>query len=171
MTDVASNIEEARTVLAGLMGDLATAVFVFRRFEYDSEIDITDELKLGIYRLTFTSIFVSCSKYTEFCRKYGAIVNSHAPGVVKAMNHHKCLIESKGINGIRNDFIGHIHSKELGRPLTNAELSQRFESVLGGKNIDPFLDWIMPTKNRSDIEKDSLVGVIGEISDALRANL
>ncbi len=170
MTKYEIKIREALGILAVIAEDLAVSVYIFKRLKYDLDMMKGMSLEIPIYRVTMTNLVISCSKYSEFCRKYGELVNCHASNLVSEMNSYRSTIEERRINNIRNDFIGHIHSKKLGRPLNNEEVRGFFFGITGGEDISPFLDWVFSGDEKS-VDDNCLIGFIYRLIDVLREKL
>jgi hypothetical protein len=170
MNEPDANIKSAVNILALIAEDLSASAFVFSKISHDKAFMAGIDLEIPIYRMTMSSLIISCSKYTEFCRKYGAVVNKYAPNLVSEMNKQKIFIEEKGINSTRNDFFGHIHSKKLGRPLTSKEVTDRFVGITGG-DIYQFLNWIITGENEQEFDKLCFVGFLYRLIDQLRKSL
>ncbi len=114
---------------------------------------------------------MSCTKYVEYCDKYGKLINDEAPQLSKLQNKFKEEIKNRGIVAFRNDYIGHIHSKKLGRALSNIEAQDKLESCIGGQNSLPFLNWIYPDEVELECRENYLVGAIELLHNALQAKL
>ncbi|GGI67179.1 hypothetical protein [Shewanella gelidii] len=166
-----SELEKAVLILDGLAGDLEGAVLLIKESRRKSIIEETEVSHKHVFRICFTSIFINTSKFVEFCRKYSKLLNEETPELTTIRNSYQESIKKKGIIKFRNDYIGHIHSKSLKRPLTNIENQVALEAIIGGADTLPFLNWIYPDDYETSDRLDSLVGIIEEHHDVLRAKL
>ena len=166
-----SELEKAVFILDGLAGDLKGAVLLIKESRRKAIIEETEVSHKHIFRICFTSIFINVSKFVEFCRKYSKLLNDETSELTTIRNSYQECIKNKGIINFRNDYIGHIHSKSLKRPLTNLENQDVLESIIGGTDSLPFLNWIYPDDYEASDRLDSLVGIIEEHHDVLRAKL
>ncbi len=164
-------INDAIYILDGLIGDLIGAVNLIKVTRRQDIIENTGVEHKHIFRICFTSLFMNCSKYVEFCDKYGQLLKNEVPELSRLQNKFKEEIKNKGIISFRNDYIGHIHSKKLGRPLSNIETQDKLESCIGGDDSLPFLNWIYPDKADSVCNHKYLVGVIELLHMALKIKL
>ncbi len=115
---------------------------------------------------------MSCSKYSDLCKDYGKLLKTEIPQFNKVRNSFKAQIDDqRKIKSFRNDYIGHIHSKTLGRPLTPIEIQERFKAMWDTNDIFNALDWICPDNLDSTDKTQSLAGVIGLMRDALLSKL
>jgi hypothetical protein len=165
------NINDAIYILDGLAGDLKGTVYLLKESRRKNIIENTLIEHKHIFRLCFTSLFMNCSKYVEFCDKYGKLLKEEVPELSRLQNKFKEEIKSKGIISFRNDYIGHIHSKKLGRPLSNIETQEKLESCIGGTDSLPFLNWICPDEPNLFSNDKYLVGVIELLHRELQIKL
>ena len=70
-------LKQACSILNELLADLTMAVTVLKDYE---ERDNLNELQRQVlHRLCFSTIFIECTKYVEFCTKYSRILNAEIP--------------------------------------------------------------------------------------------
>ncbi|MBA6290724.1 hypothetical protein H4J58_00765 [Colwellia sp. MB3u-70] len=162
---------DAIYILDGLAGDLIGSVLLLKETRRNNLLDNTAIQHKHIFRLCFTSVFMNCSKYVEFCDKYGKLLKDEVPELSQLQNKFKEEIKSRGIISFRNDYIGHIHSKKMGRPLSNTETQDKLESCIGGDDSLPFLNWIYPDESDLVSKDNYLVGVIELLHRALQIKL
>lgn len=162
---------DATYILDGLSGDLKGAVLLLKETRRNELLENSDVQHKHIFRLCFTSIFMNCTKYVEFCTKYGKFLKDEIPEFNKLRNQFQELIKNKGIVSFRNDYIGHIHSKSMGRPLSNIETQKKLEGCIGGSDSLPFLNWIYPDDYHLQNKDTYLVGVIELMHEALQKKL
>ena len=139
--------------------------------DYEERQQLNELHRQVLYRLCFSSLVVNCTKYVELCRKYSRVFNEEIPEFNKLRNKFNEAINQRGIVAFRNDYIGHIHSKKLQRPLTDEEVQQNFISILGADNTLEFFNWICPDDISNTDKTKSLVGVIELMRDALEPKL
>tara|TARA_R110001583_G_scaffold36787_5_gene120885 strand:- start:2931 stop:3431 length:501 start_codon:yes stop_codon:yes gene_type:complete len=157
-------------VLNGLIVDLHTPINVLKDYTEQLHGEIDPEFRQGLYRFCLQALILNCAKYTEFCRDYGKVVNEVATEFAPLMNKFKSEIEIKGINSFRNDYIGHIRSKKLKRPLTTEETDAEIYKIVGSSAL-PFMDWICPDTPSTADSKTYLVGVLVLIRDEISKSL
>lgn len=162
-------IEHAYKILNSLVADLTMAVTVIK--DYEERGQLTEIQRKALYRLCFSELVIHCSKYVELCRKYGQQLNQEIPDLNSLKNNFSEEIKRKGIVSFRNDYVGHIHSKKLKRPLTDEEVQNRIIDIIGSDNPLDFLNWICPDNLSSTDMNKSLVGVISQMRDALGKKL
>ena len=167
--DLAVELKQACNILNELLADLTMAVTVLK--DYEERGNINGLQRQVLHRLCFSTIFIECTKYVEFCTKYSRILNLEIPQLNSLRNKYQEDIKSKGIVSLRNDYIGHIHSKKLQRPLTDDEIQEQFISIIGSDSVLPFLDWICPDHLSKTDKTKSLVGTIEIIRDELEKKL
>ena len=163
------DIRNACNILNSLVADLTMAVTLLK--EYEKKQPPNELHRQVMYRLCFSAIFINCTKYVEFCTKYSKLLNTEVPEYNKLRNRFQESIKQKGIIAFRNDYIGHIHSKSLQRPLSNEEIHERFITIIGSNNALEFLNWICPDDFNNSNKTLSLVGSIKIIRDVLYKKL
>jgi hypothetical protein len=166
-----NKLNDAVFILDGLAGDLTGSVLLLKETRRNNFLENTSIQHKHIFRLCLTSIFMSCTKYVEYCDKYGKLINDEAPQLSKLQNKYKEEIKNRGIVAFRNDYIGHIHSKKMGRALSNIEAQEKLESCIGGKDSLPFLNWVYPDAAKLENRENYLVGVIELLHKALQVKL
>lgn len=164
-------IIDATHILDGLSGDLKGAVLLLKETRRNDVLGDSDVQHKHIFRLCFTSIFMNCTKYVEFCAKYGKLLKEEIPEFSKLRNKFQESIKNKGIVSFRNDYIGHIHPRGMDRPLSNIETQEKLESCIGGSDSLPFLNWIYPDDCHEQDRETYLVGVIELMHEALQKKL
>ncbi|EJI1281304.1 TPA: hypothetical protein RQK50_004447 [Vibrio vulnificus] len=139
--------------------------------DYESRRKLKELHRQVLYRLCFSALVINCTKYVELCSKYSKVFNDEIPHLNKLRNQYQEEIKQRGIVAFRNDYIGHIHSKKLNRPLTDQEVQDKFLTIVGSSNVLEFLDWICPDNLSTTDRTQSLVGVIEMLRDALESKL
>ncbi|GAB0109510.1 hypothetical protein [Pseudoalteromonas distincta] len=158
-------LERALKISTNLIVDITMSVTVLKDYLYKSDLSKLHERAL--YRLCFTSIIMNCSKYVEFCDKYNKLLHTENPKLDSLRNTFKEKVKNKGIISFRNDYIGHIHSKKLQRPLDDIEIQDKFISIIDSDNVALFFDWLCPEDILNTDLTKSLVGVIQLTRDEL----
>jgi hypothetical protein len=161
-----NEIKHAIDVLNGLIVDLDTPIKVLKGYLESEDFEIDKDFRQGLFRFCLQTLILNCSKYTEFCRNYGKVVNRHARPLAPLMNKFKIEIEDKGINSFRNDYIGHIRSNKLKRPLTTEETDAEIKKIVG-INALPFMDWICPDTPSKVDPTTYLIGVLVLMRDEI----
>ncbi|MEZ9142112.1 MULTISPECIES: hypothetical protein [unclassified Shewanella] len=166
-----NKLEDAIYILDGLAGDLTGGVLLLKETRRGELLANTSIQNKHIFRIAFTSLFMNCSKYVEFCKKYGELLNSEVSELSTLKNKFHNEILDRGIVSFRNDYIGHIHSRSLKRPLSHKETQSKLESCIGGEDSLPFLNWIYPDDVESVDKNTYLVGAIQQLHEALQKKL
>ncbi|UJF21202.1 integron-associated HEPN domain-containing protein [Shewanella sp. OMA3-2] len=166
---MSTEISRAINILNHLVADLTMAITVLK--DYEKRGILNSFQRQNLYRLCFTSLIMNCSKYEEFCNKYRKVIYQEVPHLKELSDEFKKTILAKGIKSYRNDYIGHIHSKKLQRPLTDAEVQSNFVGIIGSDNALDFFDWICPDNYIETDKTTHLVGVIETLRDDLSNKL
>lgn len=93
---------------------------------------------IGLNRMAISHLVVSLAKWTEFYRRYRAILPADVRDACLALHDQ---IIARGIIDFRNTVVGHIIDDDTNRPLTSREIDERLERVIAGDRED-FLRWI-----------------------------
>ena len=165
-----SEPKHAIDVLNGLIVDLDTPIKVLTDYLESEYFEIDNDFRKGLFRFCLQTLILNCAKYTEFCRDYGKVVNTHAQSLAPLMNQFKIEIEAKGINSFRNDYIGHIRSKKLKRPLTIEETDAEINKIVGSSAL-PFMNWICPDVPSKTDSTKYLIGVLVLMRDEIAKSL
>lgn len=126
------------------------------------ESRVPSSVVIGLNRMALSHLVVTLSKWTEFYRRYKAILPDDVRDECRALNKD---IVARGIVSFRNTVVGHICDKDTGRPLTSHEIDERLERIMAGQGQD-FLRWINnPTDNTYPC---SVVAITEHVRDRLR---
>jgi hypothetical protein len=156
--------ENAVYILNTIFGEILVSVNIFRthltRIDPKTVAIHKDDIHLRL-NILLSQVTISCTKYIEFCRKYSKLLNELVPELNDDRNRLQEEIQNRHMIAYRNDVVGHIHSKQLKRPLTLEEYQERFDQITGGMdNMNQFLEWLCP----SDFKNiDKLYSVCREI--------
>ena len=95
-------------------------------------------MAIGLNRMAISHLVVSLAKWTEFYRRYRAILPADLCDVCLALHDQ---IITRGIIDFRNRVVGHLIDDDTKRPLTSREIDERLERIIAGDRED-FLRWI-----------------------------
>ncbi|CAH1542675.1 hypothetical protein THF5H11_370001 [Vibrio jasicida] len=140
-------LKQAIFVLNTIFGEIAVSVNTYRTHLErltDKNFDDCSQDAIFRYQMLISQVAISCTKYVEFCRVYNKTVHELVPHMSKDMNKLQEEIKNRGLVEFRNDYVGHIHSKALGRPLTEAEYAKVQDKVTQS-DMESFLEWLIPS--------------------------
>ena len=86
-------------------------------------------MAIGLNRMSISHLVVSLAKWTEFYRRYRAILPADLCDVCLALHDQ---IIARGIIDFRNRVVGHLIDDDTKRPLTSREIDERLERVIAG---------------------------------------
>jgi hypothetical protein len=165
-----NKVEEAISILSGLLGDLCALIEVLKDYEHQPEFHKRPVFRQSVYRLCLQSIILNMAKYEEFTTKYSKVVLANAPQHHRVMNNFKEQIKKKGVITFRNDYVAHVQRSKEKRVLTDEEVDEQIHQIVGDNAI-PFFDWICPEDTEKVEPNGYLVGVIQLIRDDLSRSL
>ena len=146
------------------MLDFIAGTKVFEHFRTPALEAITlPATRLAIARLCFFHLFLALAKTAEFYERYQAVLPPKCRDGLKA--HYKEILD-RGTMDLRSKLAGHIWDDETKRPLTAAEVSERYYRLVKNDE-EAFLRWINDSSNNT--HPHTLVGTFEFIRDELRA--
>jgi len=125
---------------------------------------VTPNMSVGLNRMAISHLMVTLAKWSEFYRRYAAILPSDVCEACRGLN---AQIESRGIVDFRNKVVGHILDDETKRPLTSREVDECLERAVAGERTD-FFRWINDPAGNSF--PASVVAITEHVRDRLRAD-
>lgn len=160
-----SEIEDAKIILNGFLRDLTVPVLVLKdhvsgvykpKYPYFDD----EQIYLGMFSLCMQAIVLNCSKYTEFLREYGKVLNEHSPQWTRKRNAVKAELERRGVNRLRSKFIAHNRCDEAKKPLSKEEIDRILKDIAGGDKAIDFLNWVFPDKIGDENIEECVTGII-----------
>jgi len=132
-----------------------------------------DEHRISInlrLHVVISAIAISCCKFVEFKKKYNKLLNELIPEFNERVNKLVKDIDEREIIAVRNDLVGHIHSKSKRRPLTAEENIKWIDQMTGGHTKLPeFFSWLRPNDHAKISESYNVCNEIKEIREALES--
>jgi hypothetical protein len=155
---------EAATLLNNFILDLVVGTQALTIFDLPNIApSVTHAVRVGLNRMAISHLVITLAKWTEFYRRYKAILPEDVRSECRILNEK---ITSRGIINFRNTVVGHILDGNRNRPLTSQEVDQRLEQILGGNHEEFFL-WINNPQYNSF--PHTVVSILEHVRDKLRS--
>lgn len=157
MYDPKERAVEAVRLLNHLLSDFTDGVCGFQAI---SGMDFQPRIATALNRMVISHLVLSLSKWTEFYKRYHAILPTDVGTVCR--NLYK-QIGDRGIVHFRNTVVGHIIDDDTKQTLTSKELDERLKEVIGDQ--EGFLQWIYDPSN--NCFPDTVAAITRHVRDKL----
>ena len=150
---------EAVRLLNSFIGDLIAGVRIMDL--PDNVPGLTSATANSIRRMCLSHLVLTIYKLEEFYKKYKRVLPEEAKEVWKRLYIE---IKRRGIRSFRNEYVGHIWTKNGKRPLLPDEIDTALESIFDSTTGE-FLLWINNPDNNHIGE--SIVGTVEDTRDLI----
>lgn len=117
-----------------------TGTMVLRLFlkKYDAK-QLTQEQMVGVQKMCLSHLILALCKCREFWQRYHFLVPP------KYSDDYKKLLKEinvRGIESMRNSYVGHIWKKPEQRPILPAEVMNAYYGFSPDSRLQSFVDWL-----------------------------
>lgn len=154
---------DALSILEYLIHDLIVAHQLYDFFAYVAKhADVKPETDKAARRMYVSYLALALCKLSEFFSRYKSLIPDALRPRCRAIEKE---LNRRGIRKLRNTFIGHIHNKDTGRPITDTELNAAFNAATDN-DLEAFLKWIHISGDT--VSPSTVVGSLEAVHAALR---
>ena len=167
MTNHIATIEESRDAFrlaSDILMDLHGGMQVHQTFQKLFRVNPPNQpMQTQVNRICAFQAVIALYKWVEFYDRYSRAIPSDTRVIAKRL---KKDIEERGIPKFRDQVVGHIWSKETGRPLTAAEVERRFAQVAPA-GMEAFMAWVCNAEGPASVS--TAAGAVERVRDAICA--
>lgn len=164
ITNSAQDVEDACWVLEYLVHDLVLGPQLYELFlEVGQRATVHSETETAVRRMYTAHILLTLNKVSEFLARYRSILPEDLRESCRALNKE---LSRRRVRKLRNTFIGHILNNKTGRPITNSEINEAFNTATDN-DLKGFLKWVHEPGVASSV--DTVVGTLQRLHTRIRS--
>jgi len=157
------NAVHAFRILNFMVGDVVTATRTRELFHTDSFAELVGEqVIVCANRMCLSHLFLTLDKWAEFYNRFHKVIPDDCRSECKSLLKE---IRRRKVKEFRDKVVAHIWDKHRRRPLTEAEIEELAQSVMGN-DVNAFSAWC---NNPNDNEfPKTVLSIIERTRDRIR---